>query len=60
MPVICSRSLASVPPHAHTSPKAPFILLEYFRLSRQEVTRGFAWTYRRNRPRVVMLAIVPA
>lgn len=55
---ICTRSLARVPQHARKSPKAPFILLEFFRRNRQDFRRGFAWTFRRNRPRIVELPIV--
>jgi hypothetical protein len=38
------------------SPKAPFILLEHFRLQRQDFRRGFAYTFRpgkRRRPTVL-------
>ncbi|MFG3582531.1 hypothetical protein [Streptomyces sp. NPDC047990] len=55
---ICTRSLARVPSHAIGAKRAPFILLEHFRLNRQEFTRGFAFTFRRNRPRVVLLPLV--
>lgn len=53
---ICTRSLARVPKHARMSPKAPFILLEHFRLQRQDFRRGFAYTFRpgkRRRPTVL-------
>jgi hypothetical protein len=56
---ICTRSLARTPKHARKSPKAPFILLEHFRRNREDFRRGFAWTFRRNKPRVVVLPIVP-
>ncbi len=46
---ICTRSLATVPTHAHNSPKAPFIVLEHFRRNRQDFRRGFAFVYRPNR-----------
>jgi hypothetical protein len=57
---ICARSLARVPKHARKGPKAPFILLEHFRLNRQDFRRGFAWAFRRNKPRIVILPIVAA
>jgi hypothetical protein len=56
---ICTRSLARVPAHAIGQRKAPFILLEHFRLNRQDFRRGFAWNFRRNKPRVLVLPIVP-
>ncbi|MFE5542737.1 hypothetical protein ACFQ71_02845 [Streptomyces sp. NPDC056534] len=57
---ICARSLARVPRHARNSPKAPFILLEYFRLNRQDFRRGwvFSFTYRQRRRRLKFLPIV--
>jgi hypothetical protein len=40
---ICTRSLARVPAHAIGQRKAPFILLEHFRLNRQSFNRGPAY-----------------
>jgi hypothetical protein len=43
------------------SPKAPFILLEHFRLNRQDFRRGFAYTFRpgkRRRPTVLPIVSV--
>lgn len=55
---ICTRSLAHVPFHAIGRPRASAILREHFRLNKQDFQRGFAFTYRRNRPRVRLLPIV--
>jgi hypothetical protein len=54
---ICTRSLANVRPHMRG--KGLVVLLEHFRLNRQDFRRGFAWTFRRNKPRVLVLPIVP-
>ncbi|MFC9591554.1 hypothetical protein ACFTUC_17410 [Streptomyces sp. NPDC056944] len=58
--IICTRSLARVPKHARNRPKAPFILLEYFRLCRQDFRRGwvFSFTHRQRRRRLTFLPIV--
>jgi hypothetical protein len=40
---ICTRSLARVPAHATRAKRAPFILLEHFRLNRQAFNRGPAY-----------------
>jgi hypothetical protein len=57
---ICARSLARVPKHARKGPKAPLILLEHFRLNRQDFRRGwnYVFTRGRRRPQVRELPIV--
>jgi hypothetical protein len=59
---ICTRHLARVPAHAIGQRKAPFILLEHFRLNRQDFRRGFAfyglsrvWRRERTTPRLLPL-----
>jgi hypothetical protein len=60
---ICTRALARTPKHARKSSKAPFILLEFFRRSRQDFRRGFAFdglsrVWRRELPNGRLLPIV--
>ncbi|MFF9649718.1 hypothetical protein [Streptomyces sp. NPDC014622] len=51
---ICTRSVAYVPKHAIGQRKAPFILLEHFRLNRQNFRRGAAYTFWRGRSHTVL------
>ncbi|MFF3416785.1 hypothetical protein ACFYW9_19110 [Streptomyces sp. NPDC002698] len=55
---ICTRSLANVRPHMRR--KALAVLLEHFRLNRQDFRKGwnFVFTAGRRRPQVRTLPIV--
>ncbi|MER6102433.1 hypothetical protein ABT115_08900 [Streptomyces sp. NPDC001832] len=55
---ICTRSLANVRPHMRG--KSTPVLLEHFRINRQDFRRGLAFRFTpgRRRPRTRLLPIV--